>query len=31
MCLVGGARFAVGPHTFEFLAPTGAGPILPMW
>jgi hypothetical protein len=22
-----GARFAIGPHTFEFLAPTGAGPI----
>jgi catechol 2,3-dioxygenase-like lactoylglutathione lyase family enzyme len=22
-----GARFAVGPHTFDFLAPTGAGPI----
>jgi catechol 2,3-dioxygenase-like lactoylglutathione lyase family enzyme len=22
-----GARFAVGPHTFEFLAPTGAGAI----
>ena len=22
-----GARFAVGPHAFEFLAPTGAGPV----
>ena len=22
-----GARFAVGPHVFEFLAPTGAGPV----
>jgi catechol 2,3-dioxygenase-like lactoylglutathione lyase family enzyme len=22
-----GARFAIGPHTFEFLTPTGAGPI----
>ena len=22
-----GARFAIGPHTFEFLAPTGAGAI----
>jgi catechol 2,3-dioxygenase-like lactoylglutathione lyase family enzyme len=22
-----GAQFAIGPHTFEFLAPTGAGPI----
>jgi len=22
-----GARFAIGPHAFEFLAPTGAGPV----